>query len=440
MLLAGLGVAPRWVERAYLVGPSIYYGPEPEVCGPHSVAVPLGDAPDFFASNARYPSDRARWCHWDGRHWPVLFGTDGADDLVASAFFWLSGWQEHTCRQRDVHGRFPYGASLQAALGTASMPVVDAYREMLAERLAATGFVPVRPRWAGRSWAFCPTHDIDYLRKWRPGILYREGVEYFLLNRAQSPLAERLRRLTASARQAVSGRDVFRSAMVRMADEVRRRAGRATYFFKAGAHGPRDVAYGLHGTFLQRFFEELHHDGFEIGLHPSYHAHDHASRMRSERSRLSAAAGVPVESVRQHYLRYDPAITPLLHAASGFVLDSSLGFAEHEAFRHGTCHPFLAYDVAANAAGQVWEMPLCLMDGALFNRRHLGAEEARDVTETLLATCRRFGGVCTMLWHNTLWDEIDFPGWGGHFVDTLDAAAREGACLTSLRLALDAYR
>ncbi|MDZ4699419.1 MAG: hypothetical protein SH809_06925, partial [Rhodothermales bacterium] len=97
-LLRGLGAEPRWVDRAYLMGPALYYGPEPAaVAGPHTVAVRLDEAtPAFFASEEPYAAESVRWIEREGERYPLLFGDVGEEDLIASAFFWLSGWQEHT--------------------------------------------------------------------------------------------------------------------------------------------------------------------------------------------------------------------------------------------------------------------------------------------------------------------------------------------------------
>ena len=57
----------------------------------------------------------------------------------------------------------------------------------------------------------------------------------------------------------------------------------------------------------------------------------------------------------------------------------------------------------------------------------------------ILETCRRFGGVAVMLWHNVLWDEMDHPAWGAHFIETLDAAIAQGARLLSLKDALASW-
>ncbi len=433
-LLRPIGLDPVWLDGPH-DAPDVYYGPTPPARA--AIALPYDpDAPGYFASGAPYPPSGLSWFGTGSERMPVLFrDPEGRPDWIAGAFFWLSGWQEVTTRTRDRYGRFPLAASLQYRRGFVTRPVVDEYREHLSGMLAAAGFRIRRRKWGESDWAFCPTHDIDYIRKWRAGILYREMVGYALLNGRRVALAERMRRLGESLADAVRPGDPFRRALVRIqAEEESRKAG-ATFFFKAGAHGPHDVPYRLGSGFVRRRIRSLQRSGFEIGLHPGFHAHDHSGYLLEERDRLARFAG-PLVSVRSHYLRFDPRTTGALQAAAGFRIDSSLGWAEHEGFRRGTCLPFPLFDPPGNAELDLWEMPLAFMEAVLFNRRYLSPEEAIEASVGLLNTCRRFGGACVGLWHNTLWDETDYGGWGLHFLNTLDAALDSGAAVLSLREAL----
>ncbi len=441
MLLLPLGIDPRWVDREDLAGPGLYYGPEPERISERILRLRLAPATlAYFDEATPYDRRRVRWRPWDDDRWPILFHEAETDDLAASAFFWLSGWQEHTSRARDRHGRFPHHASLQAHFGTTTRPVVDAYREMLAQQLTGLG-VPLRRRaWGGAAWTLCPTFDIDYLRKWRKGMVYRETVEYFLLNRRRVRPGARLRRFGHFLRDSMTPGDVYRIAFERLQQETVQRSGTATFFLKTDAHGPNDVFYAPDDPYLQRRVTALKEKGFEIGLHPSYYAHTHPEYLDEERGRLDTLMAQPPVSVRQHFLRYEVPATPRLQKAAGFEIDSSLGFAEHEGFRHATCLPFQLFDPLANTPMDLWEMPLAVMDGVLFNRREMDPQAARQATEDILRTCRRFGGVAVMLWHNVLWDEMDHPGWGRHFVDTLEEALAQGARITSLKDALAAWK
>ncbi|HMB93256.1 MAG TPA: hypothetical protein VKP65_20560, partial [Rhodothermales bacterium] len=135
MLLLPLGLEPAWVEKEALGKQGLYYGPDATQDAEVLTILLNPRTVSFFASEARYQPEQMHWIEWKGERWPVLFGEADTPrgDLVASVFFWLSGWQEQTTTTRDRHGRFPHAASLQAQWGTTTRPAVDAYREWLAE-------------------------------------------------------------------------------------------------------------------------------------------------------------------------------------------------------------------------------------------------------------------------------------------------------------------
>ena len=426
-LLGPLGLAPIWVARDGLAEGGIYYGPAVAHLPERTVAIPLHPATTaFFDGGERYDPNAVAELTWDGDRWPVLFPQAEAatPDLIASAFYWLSGWQEVTTTERDVHGRFPYHASLQAALGCVLRPVVDVYRNVLAERLGAEG-VPIRRwTWQGQTWAVVMTHDIDLLRKRRLGTLARS------LRRQDG-------RRGAALRQAAFAPDPRRASIGRLAAVERVRGVGATYFFKTAARGSWDVPYAHDSPTLQRIVAGLESEAFEIGLHPSYFGHDHARHLAEERDRLTRLTRTPPVSIRQHFLRYDPT-TPRLQSAAGFSIDSTLGFSHHEGFRRGTCLPFRLFDVRANAPLDLWEVPLVAMDTTLFMHRRLSSDRAEAIIADLFAVCRRVGGCCTLLWHNTVYDEVDYPGQSAVFERTLDTALTRGAAVISVRQAIDA--
>ena len=423
-LLRGLGFVP--VEAP--VAPALVVGPT----APAGVAhVPhAADAPAFFAGHAPYDPGRAAWLETAGEVVPVPFGTPAAPDLVGSAFLWLSGWQELTVPTRDAHGRARHADSLQAAWGLEAVPVVDVYRGLLAAKLRAAG-VPVPGRtWGGAPWAFCATCDVDFLRKWRPGILKREALRA-LRARALGPVRTALDGLRAPS-------DPYLDALDRLAGLAEGQGGAMTFFLKAGAGDPHDVRYRLGDPGLRAFVARAHAAGHAVGLHPSYRAHDHAGRLAAERDRLARAYGPPA-AVRQHYLRYVPGLTGALQAGAGFRIDSTLGWAEREGFRHATTHPFRVWDPAADAPLDLWAFPLAVMDATLFGYRGLDAAGARGTTDRLLAAARRHGGVAVGLWHNDAWDDEDGRGAGAHAEATFESAGRGGARVAPLDAALGAW-
>lgn len=441
MLLLPLGIRPLWVDRGELGEGGLYYGTDVDKAPAEAIRFKLEiSTVQFFDDLTPLSLEDVIWIEKEGVRIPVLFeGAAEKGDIIASAFFWLAGWQELLIRKRDQHGRFLHADSYQAQIDIACFPVVDAYRNLLAARLTDADIPIQQLKWGTQSWAFCPTHDIDYLWKWRPGMVFREVVEYLMLNRLQVSGGERLARFGSFAFDALKPGDIFRKAFLRMIESVRKVGGKATYFIKTDAHGPNDVYYRPRNAFLRRTLHKLDTLDFEIGLHPSYHAQNHIGYLRKEKKLLQALSLRRIRSVRQHYLRFDESVTATLHTQAGFSIDSTLAFPDHEGFRNGTCHPFRIYDTHADKSLEIWEMPLCIMDGVIFNRRNMTLDEAVAASQRLIDVCKKFGGVCVGLWHNTLWDELDFPGWGAHFEQTLDQAISAAGYMNSLKGALDAY-
>ncbi len=140
-----------------------------------------------------------------------------------------------------------------------------------------------------------------------------------------------------------------------------------------------------------------------------------------------------------HYLRWQEPDTPRLVERLGMRIDSTLGFPDETGFRRGTTMPFRVWDHVAGRGLDLWEMPLAAMESALFVRRELGVEEAVRRTDRLAETARRHGGALVALWHTTLWDELDYPGWVEHFLRTLDGAVDGGAAVSGLSDALSSW-
>ena len=413
-LLRPLSLVPIWTAEA----PDLYYGSGPP---PPSAAVHLplqASTVRYFAQQVPYDASLV----FRTADLPVLFGTPEAPDLIASAFFLLSGWDEHVTVERDEHARFCHRHALLREIESETAPLVDQYRDLLAARLQAAG-VRVRLRkWGDRDWAFLPTFDIDYLREWRPGTVLREGR----------------RRPWAVVRGMMTGADAFRDGLHNLIAALSANAMTGSFFFKASDRSAYDPAYRRSEREVARLVRMVREQGSEVGLHPSYYASTHAQYLHEERTRLETLTGERASLVRQHYLRYELPTTSRLQADEGFQIDSTLGYADHEGFRRATCLPFQIFDPVRNGTLDLWEMPLCFMDSTMMARRCLGPDESADVLARLMVACRAAGGMCVALWHNILWEE-GREGWPEHLEWALQHAEQNGARVGGLAESLDAW-
>jgi peptidoglycan/xylan/chitin deacetylase (PgdA/CDA1 family) len=362
-------------------------------------------------------------------------------DIVASAFYFLSCWQEITSTERDQHERFPASASLQYHHGLLHTPIVDQYAQLIGqelERLSGRSIAQI-PRFYGKDFAVCMTHDVDYIRKWSLGIIYRELVRYLLLGKGGKNLGGRLKRARAFF-QAISARDdPYRSSLEKILSVEKNAGIHATYYLKTGATSRHDVSYRINDGYGRNLVTSLETAGHEIGLHPSYNSFTGSRKIGAEKERLDHVLRAKAGGLRQHFLRFKIPETWRAQAELGFEHDATLGFPGHEGFRAAICHPFRPYDSEKDEVIGIWEVPLLAMDGTFQSYRNKSAEESLEIIKELILTVKKYHGVGVLLFHNTCYDELDFPGWGRVFESSLEFALAEGAFVGSTSEILNSY-
>ncbi|MEM0964029.1 MAG: hypothetical protein AAGK21_15990 [Bacteroidota bacterium] len=365
----------------------------------------------------------------DGERWPVPVGRSGKaplGDLAVGAAWWLAGIQERG-GDRDRHDRFPYAASLQAALGDAPggplRPAVDAYRQRMAVHLRTLDVDLPGRSWAGAPWAVALTHDLDAVRTRRLRAALGE-IASGRLGRAWARAFGPDRRLASiDALHALSARH----------------RTRATWMVKPAAWTPEDIPGGLSPALVERL-RRWRSEGHEIGWHPGYGVHGHPERWDEEAQRVTEAFGEPPRIARTHFLRWRTPETLRQLARAGVRIDSTLGFAEHEGWRRGTAHPFPLWDAGSETVTELWEMPLAVMDTTLTDYRGLAGAPLADALRRVFDAAEATGGVAVVLWHNQI--DGDTAAWTDRLAILDDAVAdarRRGARIGPLASLLDAW-
>jgi peptidoglycan/xylan/chitin deacetylase (PgdA/CDA1 family) len=326
---------------------------------------------------------------------------DGIPDVIASAFWHLSRWEERTA-PRDRHGRMAAASSLTDP----ERPAVDALLERFR---AATGL--------GRRAGFTVvlTHDIDAPLRWtgrrsvisagarlKAAIGHRHGVE----------LSAEARGLASLPLHALRRRDPNWS-FARIREIEAAHDARSTYFLLAGHHHPADGDRAAYDRVRARLVDVLAAQGDEVGLHPSYTTSDHPARLEDEKRRLESVTGTPLRSVRFHFLRHDTHLSLPQLDRLGFALDSSQGYADRPGMRAGFSFPYRPYDIAAERPLDLIELPLAVMDATLSDQRYLGlsAEDGLRRAVAVLERVAAAGGTVAVLWHNDRFAGPYARGW-----------------------------
>ncbi|MEO6771872.1 MAG: hypothetical protein ABI467_02490, partial [Kofleriaceae bacterium] len=144
-------------------------------------------------------------------------------------------------------------------------------------------------------------------------------------------------------------------------------------------------------------------------FHPSYNAYADPELWKLEYDRLARLAPAPVVGGREHYLRFAVPETWRIWDANGMEWDSTLGYADREGFRCGTCYEFPVFDVRAGRRLRLRERPLVAMDATLVGYRKLDPAATAAVLAGLRAECKKYGGTFMLLWHNSNLDGAWLP-------------------------------
>lgn len=329
-------------------------------------------------------------------------------DILASAFFCLSRWEETVNAVRDIHGRFPAQASVASRQGFLDRPVVDEYGMILQAWLES-----LLPRWTPRMRRFEAkiSHDIDSIYTY-PNLLYGlktlggDLLKRRSIHRAALTYSELLSQVLFPER-------LSHYRAIHLLAEVSKQHGlTSAFYFMSAKPAPMDGDYDVESPLMRKCIETLQNQGFEIGFHPGYDTFDDPERLASEKARLDKVLGTGQYGGRQHFLRFRPA-TWRHWAQLGLAYDSTVGYPEQEGFRCGTCHPFHPFDLEADAELDILEYPLIVMDATLRRYRKLSPVESEEIILNMAEKCRRVGGVFTFLWHNTAfgnegspWDDV----------------------------------
>jgi peptidoglycan/xylan/chitin deacetylase (PgdA/CDA1 family) len=136
--------------------------------------------------------------------------------------------------------------------------------------------------------------------------------------------------------------------------------------------------------------------GCEVGLH-GIDAWLDSSSGRAELEEIRRVTGNSQTGVRMHWLYYDQHRSPLALEEAGAAYDSTVGYNGAVGYRAGTTQVYKPLDAA-----QILELPLHVMDTALFYPNHLALSpvQAKELLDPVLDNAVHFGGTITINWHD----------------------------------------
>lgn len=362
-------------------------------------------------------------------------------DILKSAFYLLSGYQEYKSSKKDHFNRFPYSASVQKRLGITIKPVVNYYFQWIAEALNAYAklnnlpLVKKRHLFNDAGFGFFLTHDVD-------------KVDYYTFNE----MVFRVKQFLGMAPSKLSKSKSFKMLwdakwnylftgknpawdFEHLISIEQKYNITATYFFLDKDLKHQDAYYHINDIKISELIGWLKEQGAEIGLHGVCRSSTDQNVMKKQLDRLTSVMGDFPKGSRQHRLMYENPTTLQVHQKHGFKYDSTLAFAEHEGFRNSYCWPFKVFDHEKNSISDVWEFPLNVMDVTLFHYQEYDFMQAMNAVRKVMEEVDKFNGLFTLLWHNGFNDEKKLPGIGKFYENLIrEVIEMKGKGISATRL------
>jgi len=179
--------------------------------------------------------------------------------------------------------------------------------------------------------------------------------------------------------------------------------------------------------------KDLKHEGAEIGVHgiDAWQDIDLGAREGAILRSLCAEERV---GIRMHWLYFSQQSPKMLEEA-GYEYDSTSGYNEANGFRNGTTQVF-----CLPGSSKLLELPLIVMDTALFYSGRMGLSEAEAMKQCkgLIATLRTHGGVLTINWHTrSLSPERN---WDSFYIELLGQLEIENVWFATAKSAVEWFR
>lgn len=267
------------------------------------------------------------------------------------------------------------------------------------------------PRWPGNAkFALFLSHDVDKIRDREPfyALAALNHVRRMILGRETGSVRLALRRLARALIAPKAPELDFQTIL-----DIEARHGFRSTFFVLHDVGwrRRGSRYALTDPALRRIVGKIRAAGGEIGLHGGYYRLNQAAAYRESRELLRQELGVEAVGIRNHFLRHTGAETWQAQETAGFRYDSTFGFSDRVGARDGRMLPFFPLDPAHGSPRGILELPLTVMDVALFLDRGQDGAAALAAAWAAIEPVIASGGLVTLLWHNDCFNEPEYRAW-----------------------------
>jgi hypothetical protein len=194
-----------------------------------------------------------------------------------------------------------------------------------------------------------------------------------------------------------------------------------------------DPSYKSTDDEFQRLKNIIKKYNLDVGLHGSFYSLER-NFFQEELKKLEKSIDSEVRLNRQHWLNLTSISDLKKMSQSGVEIDSSIGWNGTLGYRCGMARP---YPIVLDDNKIIWEVPMLIMDGILFDVLKLNKKDALQKSIGILDKVFSISGTTTLNWHERTF-AIDY-GWGETYKAILEYAKSKGFIFSSLFEATKKY-
>lgn len=414
----------------------IYYGKKTRDVFPVKIYHDIG-APEFFSKTEKYPEENANLIQYGKEYLPFLFSMQGdvltsgshsftiRKDIVSSAFYFLTCWQEHVAGV-SPQKKYDFSSSLQNRFNFSEIPPVDRYAKILEDviKLAFPLYTKKKIWPDGKQYALSLSHNIDY---WN--FRTKESLKKLNVRRRETSgySTDSLLKLFLHN---IDKKWFFDPAeLIKKIIKIEANFRASSSFFVLTKPDLKDkkLNYFSDTEIFQQILNIF--STLSLNLQGTKEAGVDIAVLRDEHVRLK---GFSAKGFRVRYLNmnYQKLFNNL--EAGKIKYDSSMGFYDKTGYAAGISYPFRPYNLEEDRPFNVLEIPSVISDRTLHVNFRGNAKKAEHYLEEIFERSADFKSHISLSWHNHVFDNIDFPGWGRLYKKLLQKAHKSNAWICNL--------
>jgi hypothetical protein len=325
-------------------------------------------------------------------------------DVLASAFYLLTRYEEYLPHSLDEYGRFAHTNSIAFKNNFLHKPIANSWFRIIKSALQNQN---LDKAFTERQFYFTPTYDIDMAWSYLHKNIFKQiagiFVDFFTLK-----FSTVINRKLTLFRLKKDPSDVY-NWLNKLHSKIKLKP--IYFFLVAKTNKGFDKNINRNNLPFKNLLKEISVES-NVALHPSWQSVDSIDVLNDEIQYLQNTIQQPIHYSRQHYIRFFLPNTYHELIEVGITHDYSMGYGSINGFRASYCLPFKWFDIERNEKTTLTIVPFCYMDANSIFEQKLSPIKSKEELLYYYNVVKNEKGCLVTIFHNHfLTEEKKYKEW-----------------------------